>query len=417
MGDRAVKRPVAYSIFIFSILLTTPPAIAGDCIKAQELTFEASRILSNNPALAEDMLAQAVGLCPKSASLKYNYAVIKMMRNKYGEAKEVLNATVNQNPDFADAHHALAQVALKEGDLEAALSHARKAAVLDPGNRTFQATVVAAMGVDTPPMTDMRQPDAVAVVIGNRTYRDKILSAAPVQYAINDARVMKEYLIQTLGFAEDNVIYMEDATLSDMVRVFGDSREFRGLLHARTRVWASTIFVFYSGHGAPDTNTKEAFIVPSDADPSMIRLTGYPLDTLNSNLNKIARDKKVKSLVVAMDACFSGGYNDGMLIEGASPIFIETDSSKLQGENAVVLSSSQKDQISSWYPDKKHGLFTYFLLKGIKDAVEKDVTLTAADLEKYFVEPGRIPDQAWKLYNRKQTPMVTGNKGVVLYRP
>jgi uncharacterized caspase-like protein len=182
-------------------------------------------------------------------------------------------------------------------------------------------------------------------------------------------------------------------------------------------VWASTIFVFYSGHAAPDTNTKEAFIVPSDADPSMIRLTGYPLDTLNSNLNKIARDKKVKSLVVAMDACFSGGYNDGMLIEGASPIFIETDSSKLQGENAVVLSSSQKDQISSWYPDKKHGLFTYFLLKGIKDAVEKDVTLTAADLEKYFVEPGRIPDQAWKLYNRKQTPMVTGNKGVVLYRP
>jgi uncharacterized caspase-like protein len=160
--------------------------------------------------------------------------------------------------------------------------------------------------------------------------------------------------------------------------------------------------VFYSGHGAPDTNTKKAYLVPSDADPAIIKLTGYSLDTLYDNLAKLNMEKNPKSITVVLDACFSGGSNEGMLIQNASPIYIETSIPLLTARNAVVLSSSKGNQISSWYPEKNHGLFTYYFLKNIKKAAEDKKSLTIREMESALVGPESVNELAWRLYNRDQ---------------
>lgn len=392
-------------------------AWATDCKRAQELTKEAGRVIQTDLVKAEGLLQDALGLCYESTSIRYNLGLVKFLMGRHSEARVYVAEVIRRKPDHARANNLMAKVAMEEGDQEAALQYARTAVELDPDNKTFQETLSAVLDVDTPPKTRMSQPDAVAVVIGNQSYEDPILARAPVKFAINDAATIKDYLVQTLGFEEKNILYLENATLTDFLKVFGDDRDHRGMLYSRLRMFASSMFVFYSGHGAPDTNTRGAFIVPSDADPSVIRFTGYSLDTLNRNLNKIGQEKKVQKIVVVMDTCFSGGYNDGMLIESASPIFIETDEARLLSENTVILTSSQKDQISSWYLDKEHGLFTYFFLKGIKEAVERGITLTAGDMERYLQESNKVGDYAWRLYNREQTPSVQGNRGVVLFKP
>ena len=48
----------------------------------------------------------------------------------------------------------------------------------------------------------------------------------------------------------------------------------------------------------------------------------------------------------------------------------------------TVMSASSGDQISSTYDEKGHGLFTYFMLKGIKneDVVKQDGSLDINEL-------------------------------------
>lgn len=412
-----MKRTVALLLALVAFLTISFPAFAEDCTRAQRLTGEASKKLPDDLAGAEELLSEAMTFCEGSVSIRFNLGVVKAKLGKNGEARVYLEQAVRAKPDYAKAHNALAQVYISSGEQDKALKHAQIAVDLKPENRSFNNTLIAAMDVDVPPITDARQPDAVAVVIGNMSYEDPFLSKAPVDYAINDAKVVREYLIQAMGFDPQNIIYIENAGLADFIRVFGNASEHKAQLFNRVKQDASKIFFFYSGHGAPDTNTKKAFVVPVDADPSIIRLTGYSLDTLNSNLNKIATDKNVGEVVVTMDACFSGGYNDGMVIDAASPIFIEVDDEKLVGDKTVVITSSRKDQVSSWYRQKQHGLFTYFFLKGIKDAANEGRTLTAGDVEQYLLGSEKVSDYAWRLYNREQTPAVTGNKSVVLFKP
>lgn len=417
MFGKRNRKQILIALTLVAIAAAPVSVRASDCKQAKELTRLAGQVISKDPARAESLLQDALGFCYESVAIRYNLALVKVMRDKNAEARVYLAEVIRRKPDHAKANNLMATAAMMEGDHEMALLFARTAVGLEPDNEKFQATLAAVLDVDTPLKTQISQPDAIAVVIGNQLYEDPILGKAPVQFAINDASVMREYLVHTMGFDPKNIIYMENATLTDFLKVFGDDRDYHGQLYSRVRMFASSIFVFYSGHGAPDTNTKRAFIVPSDADPSAIRFTGYALDTLNQNLNKIGEEKKVDNIIVAIDSCFSGGYNDGMLIESASPIFIETDTVKVHGNNAVMLSSSQKDQISSWYPEKEHGLFTYFFLKGIKEAAQKGRTLTAGDMERYLTEQDRVGDYAWRLYNREQVPSVEGNRGVVLLKP
>lgn len=67
----------------------------------------------------------------------------------------------------------------------------------------------------------------------------------------------------------------------------------------------SDVFVFYSGHGAP--NTETGYLMPVDADPTALAISGYPLGTLYDNLAQL----EARSVNVAIDACFSGATGAG----------------------------------------------------------------------------------------------------------
>jgi|GEM_PF-2304130 len=253
--------------------------------------------------------------------------------------------------------------------------------------------------------------DAVAVIIGNKDYSCGDVPA--VEYAKNDAAVMRQYVTALLGYREGNVVYVENATGAEFRSIFG-TQEYPGRLTNMVKEGKSDVFIYYSGHGAPDPNTRQGYFIPVDCCPDDARLNGYPLETFYENLGKLSP----RSLTVVIDACFSGGSNTGMLIGQASPLSIEVENPAVVDSNRVVLASSSGNEISSWYPEKRHGLFTYYFLKGLRGEADVDGNgkLTSRELFDYVSDKSDgVPYVARRLYNgRVQTPSLIGDTTFVL---
>ncbi len=237
-----------------------------------------------------------------------------------------------------------------------------------------------------------------AVVIGIEQYRQKLPKA---DFSVSDAKLVSAYLSKVMGYPEENIVTLtnEYATKSDFEKYF----EQWLMNHAEKD---STIFIYYSGHGAPNPKTGDAYLVPYDGDPSFIAQTGYPLKKLYETLGKLP----AKEIIVALDSCFSGAGGRSVLAKGARPLVMNLQDNMVLSKNLTILSASSGEQISSTYDEKGHGLFTYFLLKGIKDedVVKLDGSIKIDDLFGY-IKP-QVERIARRQYNNEQTPQLIGAK-------
>jgi uncharacterized caspase-like protein len=236
-----------------------------------------------------------------------------------------------------------------------------------------------------------------AIVIGIESYRQKLPKA---DYATADAKIISEYLTKTMGYPEENVITLinDRALKSDMEKYF--DRWLSNNVEENGRV-----FIYYSGHGAPNAKSGNAYLVPYDGDPTFIAETGYPIARLYESLGKL----KAKEIIVVLDSCFSGGGGRSVLARGAKPLVISINTPNIS-KNIAVMTASSGDQISSAYEEKGHGLFTYFLLKGIKNegVTRPDGSIKMDDLFGY-IKP-QVERIARKQYNNEQTPQLIGAK-------
>ena len=256
------------------------------------------------------------------------------------------------------------------------------------------------------PVTEKINENAIAVVIGNKNYQNEIPN---VDFAINDASIFKKYLVNSFGFKEGNIIYVEDGGKATFDAIFGNENDHKGQLFSYVKPEISDVIIFYSGHGSPDVNSKSAYLMPVDSNPNFVSFSGYSTDILYGNLQKL----NAKSIAVFLDACFSGASGNGeMLVQNASPIGIQIKNTALTIDNSLIISASSGDQVSSWYPEKRHGLFTYFLLKGIKEEanLNDDDQLTVQELVNYLLDQNDgIPYYARRIHNRIQTPTILNN--------
>lgn len=262
------------------------------------------------------------------------------------------------------------------------------------------------------PVADEVNTNAVAVIIGNRSYQAGVPQVA---FAHNDALLTRRYLEQSLGYRPGNVLYLEDATLTNMKVLFGDRNLPKGRLNDLVKPGESDVFIYFSGHGAPDPNAQKAYLMPVDGDPTRLALTGYSLEVLYENLSKL----EARSITVVIDACFSGATGGGdMLIAQASPIGIRVnDPSAVLGERAVVITASGGQQIASWYPEMRHGLLTYFFLKGLQGAADLDENgeISVAEMNTWLNDDGDgLPYMARRLHSREQSPQVWGDANQII---
>lgn len=250
-------------------------------------------------------------------------------------------------------------------------------------------------------------PHGVGVVIGNRDYADNDIPT--VSYAIRDAAMVKKYLIRTFGFRIGNIIFVTNATKGRMEGIFGSTLNHEGTLHQLIKPGRSDLFVYYSGHGAPHLETKRGYILPVDGNPHAVSITGYSIDLLYKNLSKL----HTRSTIVVTDACFSGA----LLFKKASPVGIIIKNPLVKLKNTVIMNSSSGTQLSSWYPQKGHGLFTYYFLRGLTGEADLsgDNRISYKEISSYL--ENTVRHMVGELYyGRIQTPtfQIQDSKGIMV---
>ena len=209
------------------------------------------------------------------------------------------------------------------------------------------------------PESKIKYDNKYALIIGNEDYKASqptLEMEQNVEFAINDARSFKEYCEKTFGIPKENITYLANGTLGQM-------KQKIALLNAIMKNSSGDldIYFYYAGHGAPDEQTKEPYLIPVDVSGTQIK-DGIKLKDVYSAFTEYKSNK----VTMFIDACFSGGARNQELT-ATRGIKIVPRSDLLSG-NIVSFSASSGKQSSYPYSSKNHGIFTYFLLKSIQEA-------------------------------------------------
>ena len=231
-----------------------------------------------------------------------------------------------------------------------------------------------------------------AVIIGNERYTQ----VAQVPYANNDARIFAEYCKKTLGLPVQNVRLYENTTFGTMLSAMADVKKIAEAYNGDINV----IF-YYAGHGVPNESTKDAFLLPVDADGQQTEVC-YPVSRLYKELGALG----AKNVVVFMDACFSGAQRGEGMLASARGVALKAKAEAPQG-NMVVFSAATGDETAYPYKEKGHGMFTYFLLKKLQES-KGDCTLQ--ELGEYIQT--NVRQQSVVINRKSQTPTVVPSAGI-----
>lgn len=203
------------------------------------------------------------------------------------------------------------------------------------------------------PISKNTQEKTFAVIIANENYEEEV----NVDYALNDGIAFSQYCAKTLGIPESNIHIRKDATLNNILA------EMSWMENIAKAYGKEAKFIFYyAGHGVPDESNGTAYLLPVDGK-SNILATGYSIGKLYDQLNAL----KSQNVTVIMDACFSGAKRGEGMLASARGVAIKAKSEAPKG-NMMVITAAQGNETAYPYKEKKHGLFTYFLLKKLQES-------------------------------------------------
>lgn len=240
--------------------------------------------------------------------------------------------------------------------------------------------------INKAPQVSKKAENTFALIIANEEY-DLV---SPVAMANNDGLVFKEYCHKTLGLGEHNIKYYPNATYGNMARAFREIKEIAEAFEGNIN-----LIFYYAGHGIPDNSTKDAFLMPVDADGTDTGVC-YSLKKVYDDIDKL----KLKQCVMFMDACFSGAKRDEGMIVAARGVAIKAKEEKPKS-STIVFTATSDDEAAYSYNDEQHGLFTYYLLKKLQETKGQ---VTLGELANYLTT--KVKQNSILINGKKQTPTV-----------
>jgi hypothetical protein len=240
-----------------------------------------------------------------------------------------------------------------------------------------------------------------AVVIGINDYP----RLPKLKYAVNDAEAFYRLLVEENRIPPENVTLLtnEQASLVNLrstlgTRIKNAARE------------SDMVIIFFAGHGAterdaasPDGDGLEKYLLPFDTDPADLYTTAMPMVEVARVFNRIRSER----LVFIADACYSGG-SGGRTISVADTRanigdrFLER---VVGGRGKVIITASAANEVSVEKDELQHGVFTYYLLEGLrgKADLDRDSMITVDEAYRYVYE--QVP----KATGQEQHPVKKGS--------
>ena len=237
------------------------------------------------------------------------------------------------------------------------------------------------------------QPNAYAFIVGIEEYRS--VTHTPGSRA--DAEGFAKMVETTLGVPHRNIHVLtdSDATRSDILATLSWME--------RNVSSDGRIYFFFSGHGSPNVETGQSFLLPYEGQPETIEFSGIALQDVLDGLERTpARD-----VLAFVDACFSGSGDRSALPEGARPLVPVQETTADAGSKVALFASSGASEISGTSDDGNQGLFTHHLLRALGEGradMDGDGIIDLNELHSYIAP--RVARDARRL-NREQTPTVS----------
>ncbi len=246
----------------------------------------------------------------------------------------------------------------------------------------------------------------VALIIGIENYAE----APKANYANLDAKYFFDYARRAFGVKKQNInlLVNEEAT------VVKTDKALSLWLKSKIKKNKSDLIIFFAGHGLASSDGKELYLLPQDGNPDRLERTALS----RTDLFKEIINLNPKSVTMFLDTCYSGVSRDEqMLLASARPIRIVADEQEGIPDNFTIFSASKLDQISSGLKEVNHGIFSYFLMKGLEGKADSnnDKKITNGELLAYMNE--NVSQKASEL-GRQQNPSLAGdpNKILMSYR-
>jgi hypothetical protein len=224
-----------------------------------------------------------------------------------------------------------------------------------------------------------------AVIVGVSKYKNGGAGLVNLKYASRDALAFRDFLESPAGgsFPKENVqsLFDEDATAQNL-----RSALFTFLTKPRPQ---DLVVIYFAGHGAPDPNdSRNLYLLTYDTQPDDMGGTAFLMSDLQDVFDRILKAKHVITLI---DSCHSYGISGerfGARQNNLSNQYLERYASKA---DRAVITGSDVSELSlegeQW--GGGHGVFTYFVLKGLQNQeadANKDGTVTAGELFSYLSE-------------------------------
>lgn len=252
-------------------------------------------------------------------------------------------------------------------------------------------TVNSDVDVDIPQVSKAN-PNTVALIIANEKYSN----VPQVDYATHDGDIFRQYCIKTLGIPESNVRFINNATFG---QTLGAIDNLSSLVKSMDN---PDVIVYYAGHGIPDDATKDAFLLPVDGTPGLTA-TSLSLDKFYKELGELPAGK----VTLFLDACFSGGTRNGAPMSSTRAVAIAPKAAAPKG-NMFILSATSAQETAMPYAEKAHGMFTYFLLKKLR---ESKGNCSLEELSDYVISNVRLESN--RVNKKQQTPTVSRSGSMI----
>ncbi|MCC7503685.1 MAG: caspase family protein [Saprospiraceae bacterium] len=224
-----------------------------------------------------------------------------------------------------------------------------------------------------------------AVIVGVGRYT----AMPPLRFTDDDANLMYSFLKSPEGGAlpDEQVALLldEDATRENILRTM------RSLF---LKADANDVVIFYySGHGL------EGCFLPVDFD-------GYNNKLRHEEVKQIFLQSKAKHKLCIADACHSGTLNYGLAAKGPVSVTLDRYYQAFEDSDGgiALLMSSKAEELSLEDHGLRQGVFTYYLLRGLKGHADTNGDYLVTIRELYTYVYGKVRDYT----SGVQTPVLTG---------
>ena len=242
--------------------------------------------------------------------------------------------------------------------------------------------------------------DALAIIVGITDYKNTNASAI---YADSDAKVFSDYAVQKLGIPANRVKTLVNKNADEAGMLLATKR----WLTRTAKKGKTDVFIFYAGHGLASDDGSKMYLLPYDGAPELLDDTAILRDRLFSDVAAA----NPRSVTVFLDTCYSGTTRGTDMLIASRPIAIRALEQSIP-DNFTVMTAAAGNQTAKPLIEAKHGMFSYFLMKGMEGEADtnNDNEITAGEIHSY------LQTNVIQQSSGSQTPELQGDTNRVLVR-